>query len=42
MFLKTMSTLHSSRGEQSLRVAPVAEMFAHIASERRFYQALTD
>ncbi len=42
MFLETMSTLLSSRGEQSLRVAPVAEMFAHIASARRFYQALTD
>jgi len=39
-FLDTMSTALSARKEESHRVVPVAEMFAHIASQRKAYRAL--
>jgi AcrR family transcriptional regulator len=42
MFLETMSTALSRRREQSLRVVPVTEMFAHIGSENKIYRALAD
>jgi len=42
MFLETMSTLLSVRQEQSYRVVPVAEMFAHIASATKLYRMLAD
>jgi AcrR family transcriptional regulator len=38
--LETWSTLLSKNNESSIRVAPVAEFFAHVASGRRFIQAL--
>ena len=41
-FLEMMSTTLSSRQEQSLRVMPVAEMFAHIGSQKKMYRALAD
>jgi AcrR family transcriptional regulator len=41
-FLETMSTDLSTRKEQSHRVVPVAEMFAHIGSQKRVYRALAD
>jgi AcrR family transcriptional regulator len=41
-FLETMSTALSTRKEQSHRVVPVAEMFAHIGSQKRVYRALAD
>jgi AcrR family transcriptional regulator len=41
-FLETMSTTLSTRKEQSDRVVPVAEMFAHIGSQKRVYRALAD
>jgi AcrR family transcriptional regulator len=40
VFLETMSTMLSRGTEQSLRVAPVAEMFAHIGPENKIYRAL--
>lgn len=39
-FFEEMSTLLSRRGEASERVAPVREMFAHVAEMRMFYDAL--
>lgn len=42
MFLETMSTTLSVRKEQSHRVVPVAEMFAHIGSQNKIYRALGD
>jgi AcrR family transcriptional regulator len=42
-FLETMSTLLSTRREQSRRVVPVTEMFAHIgSSQNKIYRALAD
>jgi AcrR family transcriptional regulator len=41
-FLQVMSTALSVRKEESHRVVPVAEMFGHIASARKFYRALAD
>ncbi len=41
-FLETMSTTLSTRKEQSQRIVPVAEMFAHIGSQKRVYRALAD
>jgi AcrR family transcriptional regulator len=41
-FLDTMSTTLNTRKEQSDRVVPVAEMFAHIGSQKRVYRALAD
>jgi AcrR family transcriptional regulator len=41
-FLETMSTTLSIRNEKSLRVVPVAEMFAHIGSQKKMYRALAD
>lgn len=40
MFLEFMSTLLQRRGEVSKRVAPVAEMFDHIASQQQMYRIL--
>jgi AcrR family transcriptional regulator len=42
MFLETMSTALSVRQEESYRVVPVAEMFAHIGAENKIYRALSD
>jgi AcrR family transcriptional regulator len=39
-FWEGMSTLVSRRGEASDRVAPVTELFGHIAEAREFYSAL--
>ncbi len=39
-FLETMSTMLILRNEKSDRVVPVAEMFAHIASAKKFYRML--
>jgi AcrR family transcriptional regulator len=39
-FWEGMSTLVSRRGEDSDRVAPVTELFAHAAEAREFYAAL--
>jgi|ERR1700722_4882986 len=41
-FLETMSTVLSLRMEQSNRVVPVAEMFAHIGNQNKLYRALAD
>lgn len=42
MFLEMMSTVLSARKERSQRVAPVAEMFAHIGNENKLYRVLSD
>jgi AcrR family transcriptional regulator len=42
MFLEMMSTVLSVRKERSQRVAPVAEMFAHIGNENKLYRVLSD
>ena len=41
-FLEKMSTALSIRKEESLRVVPVAELFAHIGSQKKIYRALAD
>jgi len=41
-FLETMSTALSIRKEESHRVVPVAELFAHIGSQKKLYRALAD
>jgi AcrR family transcriptional regulator len=41
-FLEIMSTTLSVRKEASHRVVPVAEMFAHIAEQKKFYRALAE
>jgi AcrR family transcriptional regulator len=41
-FLEIMSTTLSARKEASHRVVPVAEMFAHIAEQKKFYRALAE
>src|ERR1700730_4844623 len=42
MFLETMSTALSIRKEESHRVVPVAELFAHIGNQNKLYRALAD
>jgi AcrR family transcriptional regulator len=42
VFLETMSLWLSRNGERSRRVAPVAEMFEHIGSQRRIWRALQE
>lgn len=42
MFLETMSTALSRRQERSNRVAPVAEMFAHIGHQNKLLRMLAD
>ncbi len=42
MFLETMSTALSVRKEESQRVVPVAELFAHIGSQNKIYRTLSD
>jgi AcrR family transcriptional regulator len=39
-FLEMMATVLSRRADASERVAPVRELFAHVAGERRLYEAL--
>ena len=41
-FLEMMSTALSIRKEESHRVVPVAELFAHIGSQKKLYRALAD
>src|SRR5229473_1213776 len=41
-FLEMMSTALSIRQEESRRVVPVAELFAHIGSQKKIYCALDD
>jgi AcrR family transcriptional regulator len=41
-FLEMMSSALSMRKEVSHRVAPVAELFAHIGSQKKLYRALAD
>lgn len=41
-FLEIMSTALSVRKENSLRVVPVAELFAHIGNQNKLYRALAD
>lgn len=41
-FLEMMSTALSVRKEESHRVVPVAELFAHIGNQRKIYRALAD
>lgn len=39
-FLESMAAMLSSTGEVSRRVAPVRELFAHVAGQRSLYDAL--
>lgn len=41
-FWEAMATMLSRRGESSTRVAPVRELFAHVATAQRFYSALIE
>jgi len=41
-FLEMMSTTLSVREEESHRVVPVAELFAHIGNQKKLYRALAD
>ena len=41
-FLEIMSTSLSTRKEGSHRVVPVAELFAHIGSQKKLYRSLAD
>ena len=41
-FLEMMSTALCVRKEESNRVVPVAELFAHIGSQKKLYRALAD
>jgi AcrR family transcriptional regulator len=41
-FLEMMSTALSIRKEESHRVVPVAELFAHIGSQKKIYRAQAD
>jgi AcrR family transcriptional regulator len=41
-FFELMATLLLRRGEDSTRVAPVREMFAHVAEWRAFHRTLVD
>lgn len=42
MFLEMMSTRLSTQREVSDRVAPVTEMFEHVAQQKKLYRALAD
>jgi AcrR family transcriptional regulator len=42
MFLETMSTALSVRREESQRVVPVAEFFAHIGNQNKLYRKLAE
>jgi len=42
MFCETMSTALSVRKDRSQRVAPVAELFAHIGNQNQIYRVLSD
>jgi len=42
MFLEIMSTVLSVNKERSRRVAPVAELFAHIGNQNKLYRVLCD
>lgn len=42
MFLETMSTALSIHKEESQRVVPVEELFAHIGNQNKLYRALAD
>jgi len=42
LFLEMMSTMLSAKKEKSRRLAPVTEMFEHIASQRKLYRALRE
>jgi len=39
-FWEAMATILSRQAEESVRVAPVRELFAHVAETRQFYAAL--
>ena len=41
-FVETMSNALSVRGDRSNRVAPVAELFAHIGNQNKLYRVLSD
>jgi len=41
-FLEMMSTALSIRKEESHRVVPVSELFAHIGNQKKLYRALAD
>ena len=41
-FLEMMSTALSIRKEESRRIVPVAELFAHIGTQKKVYRALAD
>lgn len=41
-FLEHMSTLLSARNEQSRRVAPVTEMFDHIAAQEKLWRGIAE
>ena len=41
-FLEMMSTALTSSKEESHRVVPVAELFAHIGNQKKIYRALID
>ncbi|MBV9157045.1 MAG: TetR/AcrR family transcriptional regulator [Acidobacteriaceae bacterium] len=41
-FLEMMSTMLSIRNDQSDRVAPIEELFAHIGNETKLYRVLSD
>lgn len=42
MFCEAMSTTLSNQRDKSLRVAPVAELFAHIGNGNQLYRVLSD
>jgi len=42
MFLEFMSTTLSAKQDASRRLAPVTEMFEHVASQKKLYRALAD
>ena len=42
MFLERMSTALNIRKEESQRVVPVAELFAHIGNQNKLYRSLAD
>jgi AcrR family transcriptional regulator len=41
-FLEIMCNMLNARGEVSDRVAPVTEMFEHVAEQKRLYRAMAD
>lgn len=42
MFCEAMSTVLSNQKDRSQRVAPVAELFAHIGNQNKLYRVLSD